>query len=379
MRSRVIFLALILLLIQSPIFANPASNTKCAKVCAPAIGPAGGYVYKYVGGKQQRKAINNRWETKDARKEGTFDPIRVAAYKSINSLTSDPKFANFKFEYIVRSGYPKAIEQTIKLQLEKVAARFSPLLTKQDLVKVIMVTEKDKKWVQTELPKIVPDQEYGGGIPNLDYYSTKSDFYSRAGTGGGIAFHLPEKGYAYYISHTSSLATLETYWPEVAPHEFTHVLQGLLTNSYREPYPNGHPDAKWNGHLVEGSANTVGMALGFETLGWYSDEMDRLLKRDINNSRSWRKMNNLQDAIAFIKAIEPRDSEQSAGFSYSAGQFVWEYFIGKYGVDKYIELLRNLPKYANFNENLKATIGKDSDAFYKETGEYLLKNWKRLS
>jgi hypothetical protein len=41
--------------------------------------------------------------------------------------------------------------------------------------------------------------------------------------------------------------------------------------------------------------------------------------------------------------------------------------------------LRNLPKYANFNENLKATIGKDSDAFYKETGEYLLKNWKRLS
>jgi hypothetical protein len=379
MRSRILFLALILALIQAPVIANPTSPAKCTKFCAPAIGPAGGYVYKYVGGKQQRKAINNRWETKDARKESTFDPIRVAAYKAINSLVSDPNFSNIKFEYIVRPGYPKPIEQTIRLQLEKVAARFSPLLTKQDLVKVIMVTQKDKNWVQTELPKIVPGEEYGFGIPNLDFYSSKDDFYSRAGTGGGIAFHLPEKGYAYYISHTSTLATLETYWPEVAPHEFAHVFQGLVTNSYREPYPNGHPDAKWNGHLIEGSANTLGMALGFETLGWYSDEMDRIFKRDIRNYRSWRKMNNLQDAVAFIKAIEPRDGEQSAGFSYSAGQFVWEFFIGKYGFDKYVELLRNLPNSSNFNENLRATIGKDREAFYKEAGEYLLKNWKRLS
>ena len=121
------------------------------------------------------------------------------------------------------------------------------------------------------------------------------------------------------------------------------------------------------------------MALGFETLGWYSDEMDKLLKQEIQRSTALPKMNNLQDSVALIKAIEERNSENTSQFVYSAGQFVWEYFIGKYGVEKYVELLRNMPKANNFNENLKAIIGKDKQAFYQEAGTYLLKNWKRIS
>jgi hypothetical protein len=121
------------------------------------------------------------------------------------------------------------------------------------------------------------------------------------------------------------------------------------------------------------------MALGFETLGWYSDEMDRILKRDIQNFRSWKKMENIDDAVAFIKAIEERTEDRNSSFSYSAGQVVWEYFVGKYGVNKFVEFLRNIPKTEDFNENLKTTIGKDKDAFYREAGEYLLKTWKRLA
>jgi len=336
-RARVLLLALALTLTQAPgVDAN-----KINKSSNPAIGPTGGYVYRYVANKQQRKDINNKWQPKDSRKEGSFDSIRVSAYKSINSLSADPNLSNIKLEYLVRPGYPKQIEQVVRLQVEKVASRFSPLLSRFETAKIIMITEKDKNWVRSDLPKIVSTEFFGGSIEILDWYNTKERFFSRGGTGGGIAYYITDKGFAFYISHTSSLATLETFWPEVPPHEFTHALQGFLTNGFTDRYPNGHPESNWNTALP--------------------------------------KMNNLQDSVALIKAIEERNSENTSQFVYSAGQFVWEYFIGKYGVEKYVELLRNMPKANNFNENLKAIIGKDKQAFYQEAGTYLLKNWKRIS
>jgi len=369
--------ALLVSSIQTPVTANQTS--KCGKACTPAIGPAGGYVYKYVGGKQQRKDIAGKWQKRDQRKESAFDPIRVAAYKSINSLAIDSKISNFKLEYTVKPGYPKEIENVLKLQLEKTLGRFSPLLSEQKVAKIFLITEKDKNWAKTDLTQIVPENEYIGGLEILDWYNSKQRFYQRGGTGGGMAGYPVEKGYAFYLGHTSTYATLETYWPEVPPHEAVHMLQGILANGFNSNYGEGHPKAKWHGHLVEGSANTLGMALGFETLGWYSDEMDRILKRDIQNFRSWKKMENIDDAVAFIKAIEERTDDKNSSFSYSAGQVVWEYFVGRYGVNKFVELLKNIPKTDDFNENLKTTIGKDKDAFYREAGEYLLKTWKRLA
>jgi hypothetical protein len=376
MRFRILFLALALSLTQTPAISASKSNSKSV---TPAIGPTGGYIYRYVANQQQRKSINNKWQSRDSRKENSFDPIRVSAYKSINSLPGDSNISNIKLDYIVKPGYPKQIEQIVRLQVNKVAARFSPLLSKKETAKIIMITEKDKIWVKNELPSIVPPEYYGGSIEILDWYNTKDRFYSRLGTGGGIAYFIADKGYAFYISHTSSLATMETFWPEVPPHEFSHALQGFLTNGYTDRYPNGHPDSNWNGHLVEGSANTLGMALGFENIGWYSDEMDKLLKLDMQRSRSLPRMKNLQDAVDLIKAMEQRNSDGSSQFVYSGGQFVWEFFIGTYGIEKYIALLKNMPSSANFNENLKATIGKDREAFYQEAGAYLLKNWQRLS
>jgi len=154
-----------------------------------------------------------------------------------------------------------------------------------------------------------------------------------------------------------------------------------LARNSNSRFGEGHPEAKWHGHLVEGSANTLGMALGFETLGWYSDEMDRILKRNINTQRIGGSvpMETVEDAISLIKTIEKRDTELGNEFSYSAGQIVWEYFIGKYGIEKFIDFLKNIPKTQNFNENLKTTIGLDRDSFYREAGRYLLDTWKRLS
>ena len=350
-----------------------------ADITAFAYGPTGRLVYRYVAGKQERQSLYKDWIKSDSRGEKSFNPIRVAAYKSIRDLKIDPSHSNIEFEYLIRPSYPKEIADVIKLQSVEFAKRLSPLLDKKLPIKLILVTEKDRAYVDSQFPSIVPNQDWQMLFDLFADYVTLERFYSRSGTGGGTAAYLPEKGYGYYIGHTSSLAKLNTYWPEVAPHEMTHVMQAVLANGFGGEYGEGDPRAKWHGHLIEGSANTFGMALGFDQLGWYSDEMDVLLKNNIRAYKSTYPMRNIDDALFLVKEIEKRDTQARGELSYGAGQFVWEYFVGKYGADKFIELLRNVPKTQSFDQNIKQTIGIEKSEFYQGAAEYLLTAWKRLS
>ena len=351
---------------------SPVSTT-------PAIGRSGNYVYRYVQGLQQRKNIDGKWIDGDSRAAEDFDPIRVAAYRSINSLQVDPDHSNIKIEFIIRASFPNEIAEAMKLQVISAARYMSPLFDSKATIKVVALTEKDQVFADQELPGIIPRNSYGNSLDILKDYGTLERFYSRGGTGGGSAGYLEQLGYGFYLAHTSSLATLETYWPEVAPHEMAHFLQGFLARGAVNNFGEGNPESKWHGHLIEGSANSLGMALGFANLGWYSDEMDKLLKRNINYFSKRVTVNSPQDAVNLITEIERRDNEVRNELSYAAGQIVWEYYIGKYGVQKFIELLKNVPKTSNFNENLRLTIGKDKAAFYGEAGEYLFAQWSRLS
>ena len=352
---------------------------KATDVSAYALGPRGRLVYRYVGGKQERLSDFKDWLKRDTRIDNSFSAIRVAAYKSIRAMKVDAAHTNIEFEYLIRPSYPKELANVLTLQSKEFAKRLSPLLSKKLSIKLVLVTEKDEKYIDKELPRIIPKQDWQGALDSIAYYDTLERFYSSSGTGGGTASFLPDKDFGYYIGHTSSLAKMNTYWPEIAPHEMAHVMQGVLANGFGGEFGEGHPRAKWHGHLIEGSANTFGMALGFDQLGWYSDEMDILLKYSIRYNPGKYPMKNLQDAIFLINEIEKRDNAVRADFSYSAGQFVWEYFVGKYGADKYIELLRNVQTTDNFDENLQKTIEISKKDFYKGAAEYLLASWKRLS
>jgi hypothetical protein len=356
--------------------------TASTNVTTYATGPTGRMVYRIVRDKQQRLSSANDWLKADVRKETDFDPIRVAAYKSISELTIDPKLTNIEFEFFIQASYPKEVGRVLKAQAKKIATKFSPILDTKMKLKLILLTEKDKSFIDGELKQIVPNVNFTGILQNLSSYGSLQDFYSRAGTGGGTAGYLPESKTGYYLGHTSSLATLRTFWPQVAPHEMAHVLQGVLAGGFEgNGYGEGDPRAKWHGHLIEGSANTIGMALGFENLGWYSDEMDLILRTSITDNvvKSRYPIKTIADAVFLMKEIEKREPGYKETLSYSAGQIIWEYFIGKYGFDKFVELMRNVPLTESFNENLEKTIGLDRDEFYEAAAPYLLATWKRLS
>ena len=242
---------------------------------------------------------------------------------------------------------------------------------------LVLVSEKDQSFINTDLPKLIDPNLYSLGI--LSAYTNLDSFYERSGTGGGTAGYQVDRGTAYYLGNTASFATTDTYWPGLATHESTHAVQMFLARGFGDGGPEGSDSSKWEGHFIEGSANTVGLLTAFPNIGWYSDEVDKLLQKSIPLASGWLPMKTEDDALALIKAIEVRTSEQSDNFAYMAGQIVWEYYIGFYGFPKFIELLKNVPRTTNFNENLKATIGIDKLAFYKSAAPYLLANWKRLS
>ena len=356
--------------------------TSSSNVTTYATGPTRRMIYRVIDGKQQRLSSARDWLNADVRKEKEFDPIRIAAYKSISETTADPTLANIEFEFFIRPSYPKEVAEVVKAQSLKVATKISPLLDKKIKLKLILLTEKDQSFIDGELKNIVPNSDFTGGLQILSSYGSLQGFYSRGGTGGGTAAYLPEYNIGYYLGHTSSFATLETFWPQVPPHELAHVLQGVLARGFGgNGYGEGDPRAKWHGHLIEGSANTIGMALGFENLGWYSDEMDLILRNNISEAAVKLRypMKTNADAVFLMKEIEKREVGYRESLSYSAGQIIWEYYIGKFGFSKFIELMKNVPLTDSFDENLKKTIGLDREEFYEAAAPYMLATWKRLS
>ena len=76
-------------------------------------------------------------------------------------------------------------------------------------------------------------------------------------------------------------------------------------------------------------------------------------------------MKNTSDAVELIRTLEAAQGRWQQDLSYSAGQFVWEFYIGKYGLEKYIQLLTSLDG-STLNAGLMETIGLNKDQFYQD-------------
>ena len=327
----------------------------------------------------ERINIDRIWQKDDSRPASNFDPIRLAAYESVRKNKAAPSELKIIVKEHITQTYPVELANAIKLGIEQFNTFVTPYLNQTLNLDLVLVTEKEKTFINNELPSIINKNYYGGSLWILDEYTSKESFYRRSGTGGGTAGYGNPENRGYYLGNTASFATMETYWPEIAPHEMAHAIQFFLARGYSSNCGEGEECGSWHGHLIEGSANIIGMAIAFPNLGWYSDEMDKILKNDIDYYKSAIQMITVEDAIALFKMIESRNTEMKDSFSYSAGQILWEYYVGTYGFQKWIELYSNLPKTSNFNENLKMTIGIDKQTFYRNAAPYFLSVWKRLA
>ncbi len=372
------FMALSILSVPGQALAVEKATTKISK---PAISKYQRYIYRYQNGVMQRKNVDGKFVSADTRKESAFDPIRVAAYNSVMQSIAGKNSSNLNVKYVIRPNYPATLSAAIKLSFDKTVKQFGDYFPAGTPVTVIMVTEKDKDFIQKELPSIVDQNATGDVWQFASRYLTKSEWENSSASGGGSAsfFRGPEQSKGgFYLSHTASYATMDTYWPEVAPHEFTHILQGVfvkdLSFNSQDEYQKKLPQ-----HYVEGSANTLGHILAYPNLGWYSDDADLTIKRYSNGVKRWKPVNTPANMVDLLVATEKGTPDQAFEASYSIGQLFYEWLIGTYGFDKFITLIKNIGPTNSFDENMKTTYGITKAQAYEKAAPYMLRAWKKAT
>ena len=372
------FMALSILSVPGQALAVEKATTKISK---PAISKYQRYIYRYQNGVMQRKNVDGKFVSADTRKESAFDPIRVAAYNSVMQSIAGKNSSNLNVKYVIRPNYPATLSAAIKLSFDKTVKQFGDYFPAGTPVTVIMVTEKDKDFIQKELPSIVDQNATGDVWQFASRYLTKSEWENSSASGGGSASFfrgLEQSKGGFYLSHTASYATMDTYWPEVAPHEFTHILQGVfvkdLSFNSQDEYQKKLPQ-----HYVEGSANTLGHILAYPNLGWYSDDADLTIKRYSNGVKRWKPVNTPANMVDLLVATEKGTPDQAFEASYSIGQLFYEWLIGTYGFDKFITLIKNIGPTNSFDENMKTTYGITKAQAYEKAAPYMLRAWKKAT
>ena len=358
-----------------------AAEKATPKISKPAITKYQRYIYRYQNGVMQRKNVDGKFVSADTRKESAFDPIRVAAYNSVMQTIAGKNSSNLNVKYVIRPNYPATLSAAIKLSFDKTVKQFGDYFPAGTPVTVIMVTEKDKDFIQKELPSIVDQNATGDVWQFASRYLTKSEWENSSASGGGSAsfFRGPEQSKGgFYLSHTASYATMDTYWPEVAPHEFTHILQGVFVKDLSFNSPEEY-QKKLPQHYVEGSANTLGHILAYPNLGWYSDDADLTIKRYSGGVKRWKPVNTPANMVDLLVATEKGTPDQAFEASYSIGQLFYEWLIGTYGFDKFITLIKNIGPTSSFDENMKTTYGITKAQAYEKAAPYMLRAWKKAT
>jgi len=333
------------------------------------------FVYRIVNGVLERRIYDsNDYTSIDSRSESDFDAIRVKAYQELRSLLSVSGHPRIDIQYSITDNYPKAHAEAIKLGVTYAAERINALVDENFKTSIVLVTEKDKEFVRTNLGKLSRPDDVGGTLANLDRYVSNS----QAVGSGSAGFNRQGQGFmgGTYVGTFPSYLGIDFLWPEIATHEMAHVLQMFYIS--KRDY---NSEEAWNKvapvHFTEGSANTIGHAWAVQSLGWYSDESDYTVKRYMSGFRGNNKMQTEAEVFEMLEKTISWSNPEYSDMAYPVGQVLWEYIIGTYGFDAYVKFLKNITVLPSYEDNLKSVTGLSKNELYKKAAPYMISVWKR--
>ena len=326
-------------------------------------------VFDQKNGLLTRKGNSGAYFETDSRSASTFTTIRQKAYSELNRNLGNTSHPNIEFVYDVRPSYPKAVLEHSKRELEEAAAMWNDVFDSKVTIRVYLVTEQDREyiksnsWLQSGVPVI---------LNRLDNRNEKPFI---AGTAGYFPTDGQWSGNLWLATASYlDLSYVNSDWPEVAKHEFFHVVQqyAMLKTKRSEREPREISLKIQPTHFAEGSANTVGYLTGFKNLGWSSDAMDYLIWQRANSVRSWMDVNNVDDVIRMMTATETYQPNEAFEMSYAIGALMYEWVIGTYGRDGFIKLMNQFATANSFDEALQKSIGLTKSDFYAKAAPYVL-------
>lgn len=330
--------------------------------------------YRLNNGVLERRAFTGKFHNSDSRSAKDFSPIRSKAFEEMNKLVGNSAAPNIELSFDLRDGFPTEIRDYNLKKIKESFAVWSTFIDSPIKVKVLLATEKDLSYIRKQ-GDLFSDSI--GAIDRLAQVDLARENVWITGSAGYVQNDGEMVGKIFL--GTRSEAKTDRYHPEwiqVAAHEAFHVVQDFwmagIRHDSQQSYQTRRPQ-----HYTEGGANFVGYSLSSNNIGWYSDAMDVSLNRYWNFVRGWKPAKTNSDIVQLLIATEISDSEQAFELSYPLGALFYEWIVGTYGAEKFIEMGRQIKTNAKFDDTIKKVFGVSKSDLYGKAAPYILSVFKR--
>ena len=332
-------------------------------------------IYGVESGMLIRRADSGAFFNSDSRKSDRFSEIRLKAFETLNQNPRNREHSQINFVYRISPTFPEILVEYTKRELDEAAALWNPVFDKKINVYVDLVTEKDRE-------EIKKDNWLNINLPGT--FTRFESMRERPFISGGGGYWDQETGWTgrVYLATASylDLNYVNYEWPEVAKHEFFHVVQDYSFFRTERARPQGDESYEkfFPLHYREGGANTVAYLTAFRNIGWSSDAMDWLVWQRWMDNLGWKDVNSVRDARSIIVATESRMPQEAFEQSYAIGALMYEWILGTYGLDGFTKFLNTFATTSSYSDSLKAAFNLSKDEFYDKVSTYVYENVKRV-
>lgn len=320
-----------------------------------------------------RRSDSASYFEKDSRKPEDFSVIKQKAFAELNPASLTLSHPNIEFVYDIRPSFPAVLIDYTKRELSAAASLWNTFFQSKIRVRVSLVTEKDReyiksdRWLQLNLPASFDRFEARNERP---FITGGAGYWERDGEWTGSIY----LGTASYLD----LTYVNFQWPQVARHEFFHVVQDYAMFRTRRTRPSSESEHNMIQplHFREGGADAIGYLTSFRNLGWSSDATNWNLWSRRKIGDSWLSVQTIDDAIRMMVATENREPSQAFEMSYAVGSVMYEWFIGTYGLVGFTSLLNQLATASSFDVALRNSVGITQSEFYAKCAPYLISAYR---
>jgi hypothetical protein len=344
-------------------------------VISDSLSYKGAMIYDLKDSYLTRKADSGTYFETDSRAASAFSAIRQKAHSELALKSSTISHPNIEFIYDIRPSFPKALIEHSKRELSEAATLWNDFFGTKIKVQVYLVTEQDReyiksnRWLQNNLPSSFDRFESKKERP---YITGGGGYWENNGEWSGNIF----LGTASYLDYKF----VGYEWPQVAKHEFFHVVQDYAIYQTRRPRPSSEREGNvlQPQHFREGGANAVGYLTGFRNIGWGSDAADWMVWARAAASRNWIDIKSLDDVTRMMIGTETNGTNEAFEMSYAIGALMYEWVIGTYGREGFVKLLNQLASASSFDQALQRSIGLTQSEFYAKSAPYVFSVFQAL-
>ena len=336
----------------------------------------GTFYYRMNNGAMERSFYPDKLFTaQDSRSNLDFDPIRVKAYQTIRSHLSKTQSAP-QVDFHISPNFPTDVLTLLKQQLKTISEYWSDRFQPGSHIQASFWTEKDSALIDASNTLNSVDAKWV-----MDTYLNPNNFgMANCGWRNGIAgAHVLSQGknigqVGYWIVFPT-MHNSKNWNPVNLPHEFTHSIQGLIWSSNGVM---GHRDEWVAYNFTEGGAQTFGTALAFPNIGWYNDDINRMIMENyLGGPTSIRQTpTSTAEIISMLQKSEKNDNEAGTTWAYTVGFHLWEWLIANYGFEAYWDIAKGISSTQNYDAMVLKVIGKTKSDLYNEAAPYILKQFR---